>query len=40
LECGDKSPHSKEAVYLLRHLGELVGEGVDNELETIGDAEF
>ena len=25
---------------LLRHLGELVGEGVDDELETIRDAEF
>ena len=25
---------------LFRHLGEFVGEGVDDELEAIGDSEF
>jgi len=32
--------HRVKCRYLLRHLGELVGEGVDDELEAIGDAEL
>ena len=30
----------RTAEKLLRHFGELVGEGVDDELEAIGDAEL